>query len=348
MIELRSDTFTLPSPAMLRSMGQARLGDDVYGEDPTVNELEARAAGLLGKEAACLMPSGTMANLASIMVHSPRGSKVLVGAESDIYVYEAGGASVLGGVAYEPVANQADGRLALDDLRAGIPDDLEDPQFALPSLICLENTQNRCGGVVLSMDYQREVRAFADEHGVAVHVDGARIFNAAVALGKPAAELVRYADSVQFCLSKGLSAPIGSMVAGDTEFIRRVRRVRKMLGGGMRQAGFLAAAGLVALDGIGRLADDHDNALRLAKGLADTDGIEADPAAVQTNIVMFRVTAPGFTWQTFADAAGRLGLAVAELGHGRLRAVTHSGVTSADIDAAVAIVRRVLSSGAEA
>ncbi|MFI9183926.1 GntG family PLP-dependent aldolase [Streptomyces goshikiensis] len=348
MIELRSDTFTLPSPAMLRAMGQARLGDDVYGEDPTVNALEDRAAGLLGKEAACLMPSGTMANLASIMTHAPRGSKVLVGAESDIYVYEAGGASVCGGVVYEPVANQPDGRLAMEDLRAGFPDDPDDPQFALPSLICLENTQNRCGGVVLSMDYQREVRAFADERGVAVHMDGARIFNAAVALGKPAAEIVRYADSVQFCLSKGLSAPIGSMVAGDTEFIRGVRRVRKMLGGGMRQAGLLAAAGLVALDGADRLADDHDNALRLAKGLADTVGIEADPAAVQTNIVMFRVTAPGFTWQTFADAAGRLGLAVAELGHGRLRAVTHSGVTSADVDEAVAIVRRVLSTGAEA
>jgi threonine aldolase len=348
VIELRSDTFTLPSSDMLQAMGRARLGDDVYGEDPTVNELEDKAAGMLGKEAACLMPSGTMANLASIMTHAPRGSKILVGTESDIYIYEAGGASVCGGVMYEPIANQADGSLALDDLRAGFPDDLEDPQFALPSLVCLENTQNRCGGVVLSMDYQREVRAFADERGIAVHMDGARIFNAAAALGRPVAELVRYADSVQFCLSKGLSAPIGSMVAGSTEFIRGVRRVRKMLGGGMRQAGFIAAAGIVALDHVDRLAEDHDNALRLAKGLAGLDGVETDPAAVQTNIVMFRVTAPGFSWQTFADAAGRRGLAIAELGHGRLRAVTHSGVTAADVDAAVAIVGRVLSEGAEA
>ncbi|MEU8542172.1 GntG family PLP-dependent aldolase [Streptomyces sp. NPDC048717] len=345
MIELRSDTFTLPSPDMLQAMGRARLGDDVYGEDPTVNELEDRAAGLLGKEAACLMPSGTMGNLASIMTHAPRGSKILVGAESDIYVYEAGGAAVLGGVTYEPVVNRPDGRLALDDLAAGFPDDPEDPQFALPSLICLENTQNRCGGVVLSMEYQREVRAFADARGVAVHLDGARVFNAAIALGLPVAELARYADSVQFCLSKGLAAPIGSMVAGSVEFIRGVRRARKMLGGGMRQAGLFAAAGLVALDGAGRLAEDHDNAQRLAKGLAGLDGIAVDPGAVRTNIVMFRVTAPGFTWQTFAAAAGRRGLAIAELGHGRLRAVTHAGVTAADIDAAVAIIGRVLSEG---
>ncbi|GAP48931.1 GntG family PLP-dependent aldolase [Streptomyces azureus] len=348
MIELRSDTFTLPTPAMLRAMGQARLGDDVYGEDPTVRELEEKAAQLLGKEAGCLMPSGTMANLASIMTHAPRGSKVLVGTESDIYVYEAGGASVCGGVVYEPVVNRPDGTLPLADLRAGFPDDPEDPQFALPSLICLENTQNRCGGVLLSFEYQREVRELADERGIGVHLDGARIFNAAVALGRPPADLAQYADSVQFCLSKGLSAPIGSMVVGSADFVRGVRRVRKMLGGGMRQAGLLAAAGLVALDDYERLAEDHDNALRLAKGLADIDGITVDPDAVQTNIVMFRVTAPGFTWQIFADAAARQGLAIAELGHGRLRAVTHRGVDSADIDAALTVVRRVIAQGAEA
>jgi threonine aldolase len=345
MIELRSDTFTLPTPAMRRAMNDARLGDDVYGEDPTVRELEERAAQVLGMQASCLMPSGTMANLASIMVHAPRGSKILVGAESDIYIYEAGGASVCGGVMYEPVANQPDGRLLISNLARCFPDDPDDPQFAIPSLLCLENTQNRCGGVVLPMDYLREVRQFAVDRSVPIHLDGARLFNAVIALEVAPSDITCFADSVQFCLSKGLGAPIGSMVAGDAEFISEVRRVRKMLGGGMRQAGIVAAAGLVALDTRDRLAEDHANALRLAEGLADVAGIEVDPAAVQTNIVMFRVTHPGFTWQTFADAAAELGLAVAELGHGRLRAVTHQGVDKADIDEAVQIVSRVLVHG---
>lgn len=293
MIELRSDTFTLPTARMREAMLGAQLGDDVYGEDPTVRALEERAADLLGKAAACLLPSGTMANLAAIMTHCPRGSKILVGAESDIYVYEAHGASVVGGIGYEPLPNQADGRILLTDLAAGFPPDPEDPQFALPGLICLENTQNRCGGVVLPSEYLAEVRAFADGHGLPVHMDGARIFNAAVAAGTPVSEITRYADSVQFCLSKGLSAPIGSIVAGSAEFIRGVRRVRKMLGGGMRQAGIIAAAGLVALEETDRLAEDHANARLLAEGLAGVAGIELDPAVVQTNIVMFRVTDPG-------------------------------------------------------
>ncbi|MGW6905274.1 GntG family PLP-dependent aldolase [Streptomyces sp. NPDC054940] len=348
MIELRSDTFTLPSPAMIRAMSEAELGDDVYGEDPTVRALEERSAELLGKRAACLMPSGTMANLASIMVHAPRGSKMLVGAESDIYIYEAAGATVCGAVMYEPVPHQTDGTLALADLERGFPDDPTDEQFALPSLICLENTQNRCGGVALPQSYLREVREFATARDVPVHLDGARLFNAATALGVKAAEIAQYADSVQFCLSKGLSAPIGSMVAGDEEFVRKVRRVRKMLGGGMRQAGVIAAAGLMALDNIGRLHEDHAHARRLAEGLAGVDGIDIDPGAVQTNIVMFRVTDTRFTWQTFVEAVGRHGLALAELGHGRLRAVTHSGVRAQDVDEAVAIIRRVLTNGENA
>ncbi|MFH8888579.1 low-specificity L-threonine aldolase [Streptomyces sp. NPDC017949] len=345
MIELRSDTFTLPTPAMMRAMNDAPLGDDVYGEDPTVRRLEERSAELTGKQAACLMPSGTMANLASILVHAPRGSKMLVGAESDIYIYEAGGAAVCGGVMYEAVPNQPDGRLLVSDLAAGFPDDAEDEQFALPSLITLENTQNRCGGVVLPQEYMKEVWELAHERDVAVHLDGARLFNAAVALGIPASEIAQYADSVQFCLSKGLGAPIGSMVTGSQDFITEVRRARKMLGGGMRQAGIIAAAGLVALDDPGRLQEDHDNALRLALGLAEIEGIETDPAAVRTNIVMFKVTDPRHTWQTFVEAAGYLGLSLAELGHGRLRAVTHNGIGTADVDAALSIVRKVLGEG---
>ncbi|MFE2752891.1 GntG family PLP-dependent aldolase [Actinosynnema sp. NPDC059335] len=343
MIELRSDTFTLPTPDMLKAMVAAPLGDDVYGEDPTVRELEELAAATLGKQAACLTPSGTMANLTAIMAHAPRGAKVLVGDESDIHIYQAGGAAVVGGVVYEPVRTAADGTLALDDLARGFPDDPDDPQFALPALICLEDTHNRAGGKVLPPGYLAEVRRFADERGVAVHLDGARVFNAAVASGVPVARIAEHVDSVQFCLSKGLGAPIGSIVAGPAEFITAVRRLRKLLGGGMRQAGVIAAAGILAITNAHRLAEDHANARRLAEGLAGVDGVEVDPAQVQTNIVMFRVH--GFSWQAFVAAAAAEGLAVGELGHGRIRAVTHSGVTEADVDRAVAVVRAVVERG---
>ncbi|MEV7612038.1 low-specificity L-threonine aldolase [Streptomyces sp. NPDC089799] len=343
MIELRSDTFTLPTAEMRLAMEQAELGDDVYGEDPTVLALEALAAKVTGMAAACLMPSGTMANLAAIMAHSPRGSKVLVGAESDIYVYEAGGATVCGGVVYEPIPNQPDGTLSLEDLAKAFPDDMEDPQFALPSLICLENTQNRCGGSILPQEYLARVADFAAARGVAVHMDGARLFNAAVGADVPVADITQYADSVQFCLSKGLSAPIGSILAGDADFIVRARRIRKMLGGGMRQAGFIAAAGIVAIESASRLSQDHALARRLARGLAEIDGIDVQPDSVQTNIVMFRVGEDRFTWQEFVDACKLRGLAVAELGHGRIRAVTHAGVEEQDIEDALEIVRELLS-----
>jgi threonine aldolase len=270
---------------------------------------------------------------------------VLVGAESDIYVYEAAGASVCGGVAYEALPNQPDGTIGLADLRRGFPDDPDDPQFALPALICLEDTQNRCGGAVLPFSYLADVRRLADERHVPIHLDGARLFNAAVADGVPAAEIARYADSIQFCLSKGLSAPIGSIVAGSGEFITEVRRVRKMLGGGMRQAGVIAAAGIVALEQVHRLAEDHANARLLADSLADVPGIELNPAEVRTNIVFFRVTDPRYTWQSFVAILHARGLALAELGRGRLRAVTHSGVRTEDIVKAIEIIRGVLAEG---
>jgi threonine aldolase len=344
MIELRSDTFSLPTAEMRKAMNDAVLGDDVYGEDPTVRELEDLAADLLGKSAACLTPSGTMANLTAIMAYAPRGTKTLVGVESDIYLYEAGGAAVCGGVTYEPIPQRPDGGLLASALEGAFPVDPEDPQFALPSLICVENTQNRCGGAVLPRAHLAEVRRIADAHGLPVHLDGARIFNAAAASGVPAADIAGFADSVQFCLSKGLSAPIGSIVVGDPELMQRVRRARKMLGGGMRQAGVIAAAGLVALRNLDHLHEDHANARRLAEGLGAIDGIRL-ATDVQTNIVMFRVTDRRFTWQTFVAAAAARGLTLAELGHGRIRAVTHSGVTSRDIDAAVAIVKQLMADG---
>ena len=345
VIELRSDTFTLPTPDMLESIAGAALGDDVYGEDPTVIRLERSAAEMMGKAAACLMPSGTMANLASILAHVPRGSAVLVGNESDIYVYEAGGASVCGGVVYTPIPNQPDGRILLDDLDSAFPSDPDDPQFSPPKLICLENTHNRCGGTILPLDYLREVRDFADRRQLPIHMDGARVFNAAVGLDVPVAEITQYADSVQFCLSKGLSAPVGSIVVGTTEFIRTVRRIRKMLGGGMRQAGIIAAPGILAIAKFRRLTADHRNAARLAEGLRRIPGIELDPTEVRTNIVIFRVVDPRFTWQSFATAVGELGLAIADIGADRLRAVTHSGVCAEQIEQAIAIIAEVLNPG---
>lgn len=346
MIEMRSDTFTLPTRAMLDAMPRAALGDDVYGEDPTVNELETLAARLLDKEAAILMPSGTMANLASILAHCPRGSRVIVGDESDIYIYEAAGAAVCGGISYAAVATQDDGALLVEHLDATFPNDLDDPQFALPSLVCLETTHNHCGGVPLSLSYLAEVAEWARSRGIGVHIDGARVFNAAVALDVPAARIAAHADSLQFCLSKGLSAPIGSIVVGSAAFITRVRRIRKMLGGGMRQAGILAAPAIIALEEMTRrLGDDHAHARRFAQGLAALPGISVDVDRVQTNIVFFRVSDPRFTLETFIHALARGGLNVGELGHGRIRAVTHAGISAADIDAALAIVGQVLERG---
>jgi threonine aldolase len=343
MIELRSDTFTLPTKQMLSAMTAAALGDDVYGEDPTVNQLEELAAEVVGKPAACLMPSGTMANLAALLVHVPRGGKILVGNESDIFLYEAGGASVCGGIVYEPIPTQPDGTLALDDLAAALPPDSDDPQFALPGLICVENTHNRMGGRVLCQSYLAQLHSFAASHGIPVHLDGARIFNAVVATGVAAERIAAHADSIQFCLSKGLSAPIGSILAGTSGFIEHARRVRKMLGGGMRQAGVVAAAGLVALTSmIDRLAEDHELAGRLAAGLAEMPGIEVDAGGVTTNIVLFRVTAEGLDANSFVSAVRQRGLAVAGFGHGRIRAVTHRGLTLADISAAVGIMADVI------
>ncbi|MDC2961377.1 GntG family PLP-dependent aldolase [Streptomyces gilvifuscus] len=341
VVELRSDTFTLPTPRMLEEMTRAPLGDDVYGEDPTARELEELAAELLGMEDACFMPSGTMGNLAAILAHCPRGTKALAGAESDIYVYEAGGASYCGGVIVEPVRNAADGTLAIADIEAAFPEDYEDPQFALPALLCLENPQNRCGGRVLPLEYLAAVRDLARARGIAVHLDGARIFNAALVTGVPVRVIAGYADSVQFCLSKGLSAPAGSMVAGSAEFIRSVRRIRKMLGGGMRQVGVLAAAGLVALrDMTARLGDDHARARRLAERLAGLPGVVVEP--VETNMVFFRVEAPHVSQSRFIERAWDEGVRLAELGRGRIRAVTHAGVTDSDVDRALSVFHDIL------
>jgi threonine aldolase len=343
VVELRSDTFTLPTADMLDAAAHAPLGDDVYGEDPTVGRLERMAADILGKTDACLMPSGTMANLAALMVHCPRGGKAIVGQESDLYVYEAGGASVCGGVVYQALPNRPDGTIDLAAIDDACDIDRTDPQFAPPSVISVETPQNRCGGIPLPLDYLADVAALARSHGVALHLDGARIFNAAIAIGVTPAEIAVHADTVQFCLSKGLGAPIGSMLVGDRETVNRARRVRKMLGGGMRQAGMIAACGVVALTCmVDRLVEDHENAARLAERIALLPGLVLDPGHPRTNMIFFRVRDERYTTRSFIDAAHRRGVRIEELGHGRIRAATHANVGRADVDKAVEVFAELL------
>lgn len=348
-IELRSDTFTMPTKRMLAAMTVARLGNDVYGDDPTVNELEALAADMLGKDSACLMPSGTMANLTALMAQCPRGGKVVVGRESDIYTYEAGGASVCGGILYDPLPNLADGSLDVGALKNSLDVDMTDPQFAVPALVSLETPQNRCGGVPLSLDYLAEVADVTRSANVRLHLDGARLFNAAVALGVEPRMIAEYSHTVQVCLSKGLSAPVGSILAGDSTVISNARRLRKMLGGGMRQAGFIAACGIVALtEMVDRLADDHQNAARLAGALAAVSEVVVENPQPATNIVIFRLVDPGASAESFVSAARRHGVLMEEFGGGRIRAVTHVGVDSGGIDRAAAVIAAAASRPNEA
>jgi threonine aldolase len=341
-IDLRSDTVTLPTPVMRRAIAEAPLGDDVYGEDPTINRLEALAAERVGKEAAMLVVSGTMGNLCGVLAQCGRGEEVAVGDESHIYHYEAGGPSTLGGVAFHVVATLANGQLPLESL-AGAIRDSEDSHEAITRLICLENTHNRCGGVVLSLEYMRSVHSLAQQHGLRVHLDGARVFNAAVALAVDVREITQHADSVQFCLSKGLAAPVGSILAGDAAFIARARRIRKLVGGGMRQAGIIAAAGIVALEEmVDRLAEDHANARMLAEGLASFPQIAIDLATVQSDIVIFRLREGQGTPEALARALGERGVLIGGIGRNHLRAVTHYGIDASDIEEALEITRATL------
>lgn len=342
-IDLRSDTVTLPSPAMRAAMASAALGDDVYGEDPTVNALENLAARQVGKEAAVLVPSGTMGNLVALLAHCQRGQRVILGNESHIYHYEAGGASALGGLVFHPLPTSADGQIDLNALEEAATQ-IDDIHVAPPGVICLENTHNRCGGVVLSPDYLAQVHAIAQAHGLPLHLDGARIFNAAIALGVPVTDLTAHVDTVMFCLSKGLSAPIGSLVAGPAEFIDRVRRVRKMLGGGMRQAGVIAAAGIVALtEMVDRMAEDHLHARQLALGLAELPGIQLDLSRVQTNMVRFSFVHPRLTVDDFLAALRTHGILMGSMSNTVIRAVTHYGIEATHIKRVISVAAEILS-----
>lgn len=341
VIDLRSDTVTKPTPAMRRAMAEAEVGDDVYGEDPTVNRLEALVAERLSKEAALFVPSGTMGNLISILSHCARGDEMLLGDQAHIFHYEQGGSAAVGGVHPRILPNCPDGTIDLQQLASSIRGD--DEHFPVTRLIALENTHNRCGGRVLPPAYIDAVGALAHARGLKLHIDGARLWNAAVALGESPARLVAAADSVSVCFSKGLAAPVGSAVAGSREWIRRARRMRKQVGGGMRQAGVLAAAAIVALEQmVDRLAEDHAHAQRLAHGLANIDGIRLDPAAVETNIVYFDVVKPGWDAPRLSAALAAAGVRMNDTAPNRLRAVTHYEITAADIDRALAIIEAVL------
>jgi threonine aldolase len=341
IIDLRSDTVTKPTPAMRRAMAEAEVGDDVLGDDPTVKRLEEMAAGRLGKEAALFVPSGTMGNLASLLVHCGRGDEVILGDQAHIYVYEAGGSSAVGSIHPRPLPNRPDGSIDLDLIEAAIrPNDVHAPRTRL---LALENTHNRCSGAVLPVAYMEAACALAHRRGLAVHLDGARVFNAAVALGVDVQELVAGCDSVSFCLSKGLGAPVGSVIASSQAFIHEARRARKVLGGAMRQSGVIAAAGIVALtEMVDRLADDHANARRLAEGIAGLPGIALDPAAVQTNIVIFTMDRPDLTPQQLAAQLHAHGVWLLPMGGQRLRAVTNYHVTVQEVERAIAAFAAVL------
>jgi threonine aldolase len=338
-IDLRSDTVTLPTEAMRHAMAEAELGDDVFGEDPTVNRLEERAAALLGMERALLVPSGTMANLVGLLVHARPGQEVILEADSHIFWYEAGGAATVGGIQLRPLAGSR-GVLAPRQIEAAVRprDDAHQPPTAA---VAFEDTHNRHGGAVWPPEDLRRASDAARGQGLAVHLDGARIFNAALASGVPARELADCADTVSFCLSKGLGCPVGSLLTGDEEAIAAARRWRKMLGGGMRQAGIIAAAGLVALDTmIDRLAEDHVNASNLALGLARIPGLDSQPDLVRTNIVLVRT--PGLPAAELVAACRSRGLLFLATGREQLRLVTHQGVDAGDVRRAPEIVAEAM------
>ncbi len=341
IVDLRSDTLTRPTPAMRAAMAAAEVGDDVFGEDPTVNRLERQAAETMGKAAGLFMPSGTMGNLAALLAHCGRGDEAIVGDEAHTFYYEAGGMAALGGIQPRTLPNRPDGTLDITAVEAAIR--TPNVHFPVTRLICLENTHNRCGGAVLDAAYMRAVRAVADAHGLAVHLDGARIFNAAVALGVPVSALAADADSVTFCLSKGLAAPVGSVLCGTAAFIDTARRARKQLGGGMRQAGVLAAAGLVALDTmVDRLADDHANARRLAEGLAGLRGVTPAPDAGRTNIVVAALDRADIDVDALVERMAGEGVRFFGVGGNRFRLVTHWEVTADDVERALAAFRQLL------
>jgi threonine aldolase len=329
VIDLRSDTVTRPTEAMREAMANAAVGDDQYGEDPTVNRLEEMSAALLGKEAAVFVTSGTMGNLSAVLEHCHRGDEVILGDESHILWYESAGVATVGGISPRTVRTAPDGTFDLNELEHAIR--VNGPGYPPTGLISIENTHNRCGGAVLSLEYMRAVHDLAASRGIPVHLDGARIFNAAAALGVTPAEVASHVESVQFCFSKGLAAPVGSMVVGSAEFITGVRRQRKLLGGAMRQAGVVAAPAIVSLVSmIDRLPEDHQRAKTLAQGIAEIPGLTIDPESVQSNIVVFRPEIP-VNQDALRTALRDNGILSSDFGPRGVRMVTHYEISDDDI-----------------
>ena len=341
-IDLRSDTVTQPTPEMREAMAEAEVGDDVYRDDPTVNRLEELAAAMLGKEAAIFVPSGTMGNLLALLVHCQRGDEVIVGNLSHIYLNEAGGMAALGGIQPCPLQNQKDGTLSLEEIRAAIRS--EDVHHPITRLICLENTQNICGGIPLTAAYTRQVGELARQYGLSLHVDGARIFNSAVAQNVSVRELVEPADSVMFCLSKGLVSPVGSMLVGSQNFITRARHLRKMLGGGMRQVGIIAAAGIISLEKmVHRLAEDHARARQLADGLRAVNGLAVDEGSPYSNMVYMNLADDlSINSQQVCEKARQMGILVDAENARRFRLVTHYWIDDRAVEKTILAFQQIL------
>lgn len=342
MIDLRSDTVTVPTEEMRRAMAQAEVGDDVYGEDPTVNRLQHISAELMAKEAALFVPSGTMGNLISVLTHCDRGDQAIMGHLGHTFLFEVGGVSALGGIFPHTIQNKPDGTLALDEIRSAIHGN--DDHTPRSRLIILENTHNRCGGVAINKEYTDQVASIAHQHGMSLHIDGARIFNAASALNTSAAELVEKADSVTFCLSKGLCAPVGSVICGSKDFISQARKIRKQLGGGMRQAGVIAAAGIIAVTSMTeRLSEDHERAKNLAKGLAQIDGLRIDMNTPATNMVF--VSLKDDVKMTSEELLLNLqakGILIGRVDKRQFRLVTHFWISDDDVRKCIKAFEAVL------
>lgn len=340
--DFRSDTVTKPTPEMREVMAQAEVGDDVFGEDPTVNKLEEKSAEMMGMEAGLFVPSGSMGNMVSVLAHCNRGDEIILGIKSHIFHDEAGGIAAIAGVNPFPLQNQIDGTILLDEVKNAIRVDNE--HYPITKLISIENTQNKCGGASLTVEYTQAVSQLAKENDLKLHIDGARIFNAAVNLDVAVKDLTSPADSVTFCLSKGLSAPVGSVVCGTKEFIYKAHRARKQLGGGMRQAGILASAGIVALDQmVDRLSEDHLNAKKLAKGLAEIDGLDIDLTNQHTNMVYFNLNeAVTVSPIDFENKVAEYGVLINDRTNRRFRMVTHAWVDGKSVERAIDVIAEVI------
>ena len=342
MIDLRSDTVTLPSKEMKNFMFDAPLGDDVFGEDPSINALQDKASNLFKKEKALFVPSGTMANLISVLTHCNRGDEILLGNKSHIFKYEAGGASVFGGIHSHQLNNNDDGTIDINNILENIRDTRDD-HFPKTKLLCLENTHNFCYGSPIGIEYLNNVKHLINNHKIKLHLDGARIFNASVALGVPVDKLVSSADSISCCLSKGLSAPVGSLIISNKNFITKAKKIRKALGGGMRQSGILAAAGTFSLNNmISRLEEDHYNALELAKKLSTINKLSVDIDKVKTNIIFIYLEGKKISDKKFLDTLNKNNVKIDYKGNRKFRLVTHCGFNKSDIDTVMKIITKIL------